>query len=121
MELKRLEDYQQQLKLKLDKDALMPGELTAGIRECFFICQYRFVAKRQPDKALTEVKRFSDELVTDVFEELSIEPGSASPVMLRQAINILNARFEFCQDAELMEIHQTVIDGLFSKPIVQNN
>ena len=61
-----------------------------------------------------QITRISDSLIEEVYEQEHVNPQTASPVMLRHVINILNGRFEFMQDPQIAQHHHEVITTLFA-------
>ena len=103
------------LETKLEQNTLTPQEVAEGARACFHLCQQEFFERRTPKLMPDQIMRISDSLIEEVYEQEHINPQTASPVMLRHVINILNARFEFMQDPHIARHHHEVISALFSK------
>jgi hypothetical protein len=103
------------LQAKLDQGTLTAQEVAAGARECFLLCQHEFFERRIPRLAPEQITRISDSLIEEVYEQEHVNPHTASPVMLRHVINILNGRFEFMQDPQIAQHHHEVITTLFAK------
>ncbi len=100
---------------KLECDTLSPQEVADGARECFIVSQQAFIRQRQPHVLPEDAARISDELVLEVYKQEQIDPETASPALLRYVIDILNNRFEFSQDPELLRTHNEIIHKLFEK------
>ena len=100
---------------KLERNTLSPGDVADGARECFIVTQQAFLRQRRPHVAVEDVARISTDLVLEVYRQEQIDPETASPALLRYVIDLLNSRFEFSQDTELLRIHNEVIGKLFDK------
>lgn len=106
---------------KLERDTLSPQEVADGARECFIVSQQAFITRRSPHISLEDATRISEELVLEVYKQEQIDPETASPALLRYVIDILNSRFEFSQDPELLTIHNEVIHKLLEKLAADNS
>ncbi len=108
-------DIKSDLQDMLAKKSLTRTEVKAGIKDCFTVCQYDFLKRRQPDISIESVQSVADDLVETVFTEEGITPPNTTPTMLKHIVGILDRRFEFMQDPELRAKHQHVIDELIRR------
>ncbi len=115
-----LEDLKKRLKIKIESEQLTPEQMSEGVRDCFVICQRDFFAARKPERSQVEIDQISRELIAEVFTEQAIDPDGATPSMLRHVTNILNNRFDFAQDPDIRAVHDSVIDILLAKPILDD-
>ena len=110
-----VEDIQISLHDKLNRQSITRTEVTEGIKDCFAICQYDFLSRRQPDISPDEVKAVCKDIVETVFHEEGLTPENATPKMLQHVTGLLDQRFEFMQDPQLRAHHQHVLEELIQR------
>ncbi|MEP7136257.1 MAG: hypothetical protein ABI904_15120 [Chloroflexota bacterium] len=110
-----MNEHAEILQMILKKDTLTPSEVKEGVVTCFLAINRDFVKRRLGEVPAEQVDATLKELVMTVFEEHQIDPENPSLPMLKRAELVLEEQAGFESEPDLLKMHKSVIDTLFSR------
>lgn len=99
----------------MEKDTLTPSEVRQGVVACFYAVNRDFVKRRLGEVPAEQVDSALGKLIKHVFDEHHVEEEKPSLRALEQAELMLENRIGFETEPDLLSMHKSVINTLFSR------
>lgn len=110
-----MNEHAKALQIIMEKDTLTPKEVKEGVIACFFAINRDFIQRRLGEVPAEKVDAALGQLVTTVFDEHQIDPENPSLPMLKRAEMVLEEQTGFETEPDLLKMHKSVIETLFSR------
>lgn len=110
-----MNEHAQKLQTILQKDSLTPKEVKEGVVTCFFAINRDFVKRRIGDVHEAQVDSALNGLITQILAEHHIDPENPNLRLLKQAELALEEQTGFEAEPDLLQMHKSIVQTLFSR------
>jgi hypothetical protein len=109
-----MNEHAELLNSLITKDSLTSKEVLDGVVACFYATNRVFVQRRLGDVPEAEIDAALERLINKVIYEQRLDVNNPSISVISKVRSILDERSGFEAEPDLLEMHKTLIDKLFS-------
>ena len=109
-----MDEHTELLHSLMQKDTLTSKEVLDGVVACFYSTNRAFVRRRLGEVPDEKIDTALERLIRKVFNEQHLDTNNPSISMLLKVRTILDEQSGFEAEPDLLEMHKTVIDQLFT-------